>query len=63
LIKYDYNLFIHNLCRYGKTAQKGKIPENLRLGTGTQMSYQIFGRIPAWRRGISGKTPVCEQEH
>jgi hypothetical protein len=22
-----------------------------------------LGRIPAWRRGISEKTPACEQEH
>jgi hypothetical protein len=27
------------------------------------MSYQDLGRIPAWRRGMSGKTPACEQKH
>jgi hypothetical protein len=54
LIKYEYNLPIHNLIRKGKTPQKGKIQENFRLGTGTQTS-KILEEIPPGEEEYPGK--------
>ncbi len=47
----------------------GRLPKRGKYGKiwGWEQVYKWvikdLGRIPAWRRGISGKTPVCEQEH
>jgi hypothetical protein len=37
---------------------KGRLPNRGKYG-----KIKDLGRIPAWRRGISGKIPVCEQKH
>ena len=62
LITYEYNL-------YTIYVDKGRLPKRGKYGkiSGSKQVHKWvitdLGRIPAWRRGIFGKNPVCEQEH
>jgi hypothetical protein len=47
----------------------GRLPKRGKYGkiSGWEQVHKrvikYLGRNPAWRRGISGKNPACEQEH
>jgi hypothetical protein len=58
-IIYPYTIYV----------DKGRLPKGENTGkfqAGNRYTNELskrLGRIPAWKRGISGKTLVCEQEH
>jgi hypothetical protein len=58
-IIYPYTIYV----------DKGRLPKRGKYGkiSGWEQVHKWvikdLGRIPAWRRGIFGKTPVCEQKH
>jgi hypothetical protein len=54
-IIYPYTVYVDKRI-LPKRGKYGKI-------SGWEQVHKDLGRIPAWRRGLSGKTPVCEQKH
>jgi hypothetical protein len=47
----------------GKTPIRGKYKKISGYEQVHKRVIKDLGRNPAWRRGISGKNPACEQEH
>jgi hypothetical protein len=64
LIKYKYIIY-----SYIVYLDRGRLPKRGKYGKTSgweEVHKQVIkdlGKIPAWRRGISGKTHACEQEH
>jgi hypothetical protein len=58
-IIYLYTIYVDK----GRLFKRGKYGKISGWEQVHKLVIKDLGRIHAWRRGISGKTPVCEQKH
>jgi hypothetical protein len=63
LINYEYNYSNIIYLDRGRLPKRGKYGKTSGWEDVLKQVIKDLGKIPAWRRGISRKTPASEQEH